>query len=567
MLLELYVKNLAIIEDLQVRFEPGLNVLTGETGAGKSILVGAIGLVLGNRASSEMIRSGCKSAQVEAVFDVSQVDSILPALKDAGIDMQKELVIRRVIAKTGNSRVFLNNTVVTLGFLKNLAGPLVNIYGQHESQGLLRTETHLDILDDYGGLGADRSRVSKIYVKCRSSRAKIEHLEKKDKQRAAREDYLRFVIDEIEKSEIRPGEIGELEGKKLRLKGAGELAQVTEKVIEDCYESDESVYGIVQKLIRMTDKVEKFDPAFSKAGKLLEQISIDAQELSQFGRDYVTDLEHDPGMLETVEDRIHLVKGLMNKYGPEEAGVLDFLEQAKNELDQIQNLTEELSKAKEEFERSKESLKKSAAQLRKKREGAAIKISSEIVAELGDLDMVQAAFSARFSPLEAGGIEVGDMRVDQTGAERCEFLLAANTGEPERPLAKIASGGELSRILLAVKNALARHFWVPTLVFDEVDAGIGGRQARIVGEKLASVANHHQVLCITHLPQIASKADDHFIVKKAVRKRRTITQVQKLNFEGRIEETARMLAGKSVTETAKAVAAEMLGGIRKRKNP
>lgn len=558
MLLNISVKNLAIIEDLQVRFERGLNALTGETGAGKSILVGAIGLILGNRASSEMIRSGCKSAHVEAIFDVSKVTIVKKLLEENAIDYQKELVIRRVIAKSGNSRVFLNDSAVTLGLLKKLGESLINIYGQHESQGLLKPETHLYILDDYGGLKPDRDEVSGLFADCKEASEKIVQLELKEKERISREDYLRFVIDEIEKSDIRPGEMEKLEQKRLRLKGAGELVSVGNQVISDCYESDESVYEIAQRLIRQTANVERYDPEFSKVEKLLEQIAINATELSHFCREYLSELEHDPKILETVEDRIHLIKGLINKYGSEEKGVLDFLNRAKDELDQIKNLIEELAKTKAEYNLRLELLKKSALQLRSKRKRTAKKISMEIEAELEELDMKGTTFSVRFSPLDVGGIDAGDLRIDQTGAERGEFLLAANPGEPERPLAKIASGGELSRILLAVKNALARHFWVPTLVFDEVDAGIGGRQAQIVGEKLASVADHHQVLCITHLPQIASRANDHFVVRKHVRKGRTITLVRKLSDEERIDETARMLAGISVTETARAAAAEML---------
>jgi DNA repair protein RecN (Recombination protein N) len=558
MLQELSVKNLAIIEDLQVNFGPGLNVLTGETGAGKSILVGAIGLAMGMRASSEMIRSDCDRAQVQALFDLSDVPKVRARLADADIECNGELIVRRVINKSGKNRIYLNDSLVPLGLLADLGELMINVYGQHESQGLVRPETHLDILDAFGGLHDRRGKVEKAFVACKQKRDRIGDLKAQDQKRASREDYLNYLIREIDSANIDPGELAKLEKKRMRLKGAGQLAEVAKSILEICYESEGSICEKSETLGAQAAKVASFDSDFNDVVQQLSQIAISAEELGRFAGSYLSGIDHDPAVLETTEDRIHEIRGLAKKYGPDEQAILETLAQSKAELADVKNLEQLLEAAKREFEAAAKKLKELAVALSRERQKVAKKMSSEVGLGLGDLDMKGARFSVRFEPIVQSGIDLDGQFVDETGIDKVEFLLSSNPGEPERPIAKIASGGELSRILLVIKNALARHFWVPTLVFDEVDAGIGGKQAETVGRKLRQVSADHQVLCITHLPQIASKADRHYRVMKKVGKGRTTTVVTPLENGERIDETARMLSGEAVTAKTRAAAKEMV---------
>ena len=558
MLLEILVTNLAIIQDIQVRFADGLNVLTGETGAGKSIIVGAIGLVMGDRASSEMIRSGSDSVEVQAVFSLEQSPKVVSFLREQDIEASNELIVRRVITKNGNNRVYLNGTLVPLAVLRQVGESMVNIYGQHESQGLLRSEIHMDILDAYGGLQLERAKVAQTHERCKDRLARLQSLENREADRAAREDYLKFKIREIEKANLRDGELEECNALRMRLQGAHQLAEVAEKIRDAGYESEGSLYERVVQLTRSAAKVESFDSEFGQVTRMLEQISITAQELGDFCRTYLDGLDHDPQALEQVEDRVHAVKQICRKYGPTEADALAAVQQAQEELGQIQTLSSSVERLRGDVEKARVDLVASATKLQDKRKKAAMRMSGEIERELSELDIQGARFFASMEPLAGVGIEINGRYYDASGSDRIEFMLSANPGEPLRPVSKVASGGELSRILLAIKNAVARHFWVPTLVFDEVDVGISGVQAESIGKKLTSIAKVHQVLVITHLPQIASMADHHYRVGKTVEQGRTRSFVEKLTPSLRVEETARLLSGEKITETTRAAAREML---------
>ncbi len=558
MLQEISVKNLAIIEDLTIRFFIGLNILSGETGAGKSILVGAIGLVMGARASTEMIRGQRDKAKVQALFDISQNEKIKEILRDNDIDIDGELIVRRVIARSGKNRVYLNGALVPLSFLKELGEKLVNIYGQHESQGLVRSETHMDILDAYGGLEKDREKVKGAFLRCSGNLRNLTNLEKRAKEGAEREDYLKFKINEIEKGEIKKGELDDLKAQRKKLKGAAQLAQTARQVLDICYESGNNIVGMVDGVALQVAKMEEYDPSFAHVQEQLSQISITAEELGRFCRQYLGTINHDPDALEKTDDRIHVIQGVLKKYGQGETGLFDSLEKAKKELAEIEVIDGFIEKAKKELEISLKALLVEGNKLEDKRVKAGRRMSKEIVAELGDLGIKGAKFHVNFIPQDGVGLAADGVFIDEHGISRPEFMLSANVGEAPRPLAKIASGGELSRILLAIKNAISRHFPVPTLVFDEVDAGIGGKQAQMVGRKLSEVARMHQVLCITHLPQIAAKADKHFLVHKKVLKGRAQTNINILNMDNRINETARMLSGDKITTATITAAKEMM---------
>jgi DNA repair protein RecN (Recombination protein N) len=559
MLAEISVKNLAVVEDVTVRFEMGFNALTGETGAGKSIIVDAIGLATGRRANSEMIRTGCDSAQVQALFDLSEKPAVAQHLRSQDIETENELIVRRVISKSGGNRVYLNGVLTPLATLRDTGALLANIYGQHESQGLLREELHLELLDDFGGLSELRSTVSEKLTRCKKLSARFEDLTRRESDRTAREDFLKFQIDEIEKADIRDGELRELEARRLRLSGANQLSEAAHAIRTECYEAEGSIAERAENLKRAIGKVERFDPEFARVVESLEQIAIGATEAGNFARDYLGGLDHDPNALETIEDRLHVIRSLAKKYGGDERAVLSACEKARAELDELESLSELLKNADREYAEAGRDLLKTAKKLEKARVVAGEKMSKNIQRQLADLDMKGAHFVPAIQPLDGAGIRVDEVSIDSTGCNRVTFLLSANPGEEPRPLSRIASGGELSRILLAIKNALTTQTFVPTLIFDEVDAGIGGRQAETVGEKLSSVAKAHQVLCITHLPQIAAKADHHLVVTKSIRKGRTRADVARLGKSERVEETARMLSGKSITEEARAAARKILG--------
>ena len=537
MLHELRVRRLAVIEDMTVAFGPGLNVLTGETGAGKSILVTAIGLALGWRATADMIRTGCRDAEVEASFDSDHPTRV-----------------RRVIQAAGRNRMEIAGAAVTLAALQNLGESLINLYGQHEAQGLMRPETHLDLLDAYAGLTETRRDLSALFVKWKELDARLAELRRKEAEREAREGYLRFVVEEIEGARVRPGEDEQLAARRKVLANAEALVHLAREIGETLYEQEGSVAERAGVLLRQVENRIELDERLKIVAQHLRELVAVAEEANRWRRDYAEALEHDPAALGEIDERLSLLRDLKKMYGGSLEAVLTAARDAAVELATLEILSCEIADAENAREVTRIDLLAAARKLTAARKKAATKMEKEVERELGDLDMAGTRFVAPVEPLEEGGVMLDDTRLDAGGADGVEFLLSPNVGEHPRPLVRIASGGELSRVMLAIKRVLSRHFPVPTLIFDEVDSGVGGAQAERLGRKLQEVASEHQVLCITHLPQIAALADRHYVVRKAVSGGRTHTSVDLLDEAGRIEELARMLGGEQITDAARAAA-------------
>jgi len=549
MLRELTVRRLAVIEDLHIDFGPGLNVLTGETGAGKSILVTAIGLALGWRATAEMIRTGCKSAEVDARFSVN------------GDQQPEQLAVSRVIQDAGRNRVTINERNVNVADLRELGERLLNLYGQHEAQGLMRPEMHRDLLDAYAGLRQAREDLADRFNAVCELRRRRAELARKEKDREARSGYLRFLIAEIAAAAPREGEDEELAAQRKVLLNAETLMRLALEVCEALYDRDEgAVAEIVGAVLRRVEDKADLDERLAPIAAGLTDLANIAGAVAAQCRDYSESLDHDPTLLAKIEERYDALYELKKKYGGSLAAVQRTLIDAQSELDTLERLDNELSDLALSLKTAEDKLAAAAETLSRARAKAAKKMEREVENELGDLDMPGTRFVAPVEPLAAGGIELGGMRIDETGADQIEFLISPNVGELPRALARIASGGELSRIMLAIKRVLSRHFPVPTLIFDEVDAGVGGAQVERLGRKLQEVAREHQVLCITHLPQIAALADRHYLVSKRVEKGRTRTEVTLLSKTERVEELARMLGGEKISAAARAAAEELLHG-------
>ena len=558
MLSRLQVRRLAVIEDLQVQFADGLNVLTGETGAGKSILVTAIGLALGWRATSDLIRTGCEDAEVIAEF-VRPPESANQLLVELGATPDDRFDVRRVISATGRNRVFVGGQEGALAGLRKVGEAMLNLYGQHEAQGLMRPETHLPYLDEYAGVGDDRRAVGRQVARRRELDAHLSRLEKQETERDARENYLRFVIEEIDAAAIGDNEDAQLDARIKVLANAETLLRTGRAACDRLYDMDEgAVAETVGVLLREVEEKTPLDEGLAPLAEGLRELLVLAEDLAARARDYADTLEIDPAAHSEMEDRRQLLRDLKKKYGGSLDAVHRTRDQAEAESASLGRLTEEILALTAERRNVDQALTDAAMALSAARAKAAKKMQREVERELADLDMKGTRFVVAVEPLAKGGLELGELRIDEDGADQVEFLISPNVGELPRPLARIASGGELSRIMLAIKRVLARHFPVPTLIFDEIDAGVGGAQAERLGRKLREVAGDHQVLCITHLPQIAALADHHFVVTKQAVKGRTKTDVRELDDAERVAELARMLGGEAVTDVVRAAAAELL---------
>ncbi|MHA1569565.1 MAG: DNA repair protein RecN [Alphaproteobacteria bacterium] len=557
MLRDLYVRRLAVIEDLHVSFGPGLNVLTGETGAGKSILVTAIGLALGWRATAEMIRTGCRDAEIQAELEANSA-KVKELLDELNLPVETSAQIRRLIQSTGRNKVEINERQVNLGDLRRLGETLINLYGQHEAQGLMRPEVHLELLDAYAGLLPEREKVAGLFVELKELSTRLRSLERQEAEREARQSYLRFVVEEIDGAKIKPGEDEELQAQRKVLAHAEALDHLAREVGEVLHERDGAVAEQAGVLLQRLEAKLELDPRLAPMVEGLRALVAAAEDVAMQCREYADGLDHDPRLLGEIEGRLEALRGLKKKYGGSLASVLETREKAEQELATLERLTDEIETAQKSRDRTAAELAATAKALSAARKKATKKMEKEVERELADLDMAGTKFLTPVEPLIGGGVELDGLRIDETGADQVEFLISPNIGESPRPLARIASGGELSRIMLAIKHVLSRHFPVPTLIFDEVDAGVGGAQAERLGRKLREVAREHQVLCITHLPQIAALADRHYAVRKTVDKGRTHTRVELLGEETRVEELARMLGGEKITAAAREAARALL---------
>lgn len=551
----LRISNIALISGLELEFGPGLNLLTGETGAGKSILIDALGLLLGARASSDLIRSGESQAVVEGVLEAPGFAAYasvhgLPAEDD-------ELVIRREIQISGKTKSTVNGALVPVSLLKDLAPTLVAIHGQHETQGLLDPLTHIDILDRHAGLQALVESLLEPFRGLRETEAALRALREGVREAQRHREMLEYQVGEIEKAGLAPEEEETLLQEKIVQANSTRLAQLCDEAYAGLYDDEEAVVSRLGQIYRKVDELVGIDRRFQPHVDARAEVTARLEDLALFLRDYRESLEVRPGRLDEIEGRLALIERLKRKYGASVAEVLSFAARCRDELLQ--------AGSPEERERALEAERSSfaaryravAGELSRSRRAAAKDLEGKVEEELALLAMEKARFRVRFDPETPPETSDGADWTEK-GLEGAEFLLSANPGEELRPLARIASGGELSRIQLAFNSAASVDEPGRTLVFDEVDSGIGGRVAEVVGQKLRGLASRHQILCITHLPQIASLAQSHYLVSKRVSAGRTFAEVTALSGDERVEEVARMLGGATVSDTVRRHAREMV---------
>jgi DNA repair protein RecN (Recombination protein N) len=553
MLLELRVKNFAVIEMATVCFQPGLNVLTGETGAGKSILVDALLLIRGARAQTDVIRAEAETASVEAVFDVAGRRGVMAALEAAGLGLDDDqLVIRRELGRSGRHRAFVNDSPVTVGLLERLGDELVEVHGQHEHQRLLEPAHQLDLLDRFAGTEAAGAEVARWFERYRAGRAEVDRLRAAERDRAQREDLLRFQLSELEAADIRPGEEEELRTERRRLQHAERFAKSLAEAAALLVEDPEAASGRVARAARLLRDLGRIDPAFGSPADLLDTAAAQLEEALLVLRALRRRVEAEPGRLEVVDDRLDALGRLKRKYGDSEEALLTFRDSVALELDRFQRHEEVLAAAEAGLAEARGELGARATALSAARAAAANRLGTLVQRELRTLGMERARFEVA---CERGG----DDQVTARGIDRVEFRFSGNPGEEPKSLVRVASGGELSRTMLALQAVVAAAERIPTMIFDEVDAGIGGRVAAVVADKLVAAAVGRQVLCVTHLPQIAARAAHHLGVVKATRGSRSRAAVHVLTGGDRVEEIARMLGGQAPSETARRHARELLG--------
>ncbi|HLA78750.1 MAG TPA: DNA repair protein RecN [Vicinamibacteria bacterium] len=552
MLKLLRISNIALIPSLDLDFDPGLTLLTGETGAGKSILIDALGLLLGLRASSELIRTGEERAWVEAVIEGEGLGRFL---QDHGLPGDgDEAVVRREVLASGKGRASINGALVPIAVLRDL-GPLVaTIHGQHEPQGLLDAETHLALLDRHAGLSEEAGRVADAYRRLRSAESALETLRRDRRELERRREMLEFQAGEIEKAALLPGEEESLRQEKLVQANRGRLADLSAEAYAILFEDEGAVLTRLGQAYRRIEDLAGIDPRFLSHLEARQAVGAQLDDLALFLRDYREALEVSPGRLDEIESRLALIERLKRKYGASVEEVIAFGDACRGQLGELGSPEEQERTVDQERAGAESAFLEAARGLSGRRRAAARDLEKKVQQELALLAMEKTRFKVAFSPEAPGGREAWSER----GLESAEFLLSPNPGEELRPLARIASGGELSRILLALNSAAQLARSGRTLIFDEVDAGIGGRVAEVVGRKLRAMAAEHQVLCVTHLPQIACFADSHYAVRKRVEKGRTFTSVEGLGEAERVDEIARMLGGATLTEAAREHARDMM---------
>ncbi|MFK7990903.1 MAG: DNA repair protein RecN [Sandaracinaceae bacterium] len=564
MLTFLRVRDLAIIDALEIELGPGLNVITGETGAGKSILIDALSLVLGERGRSELVRTGAPEAAVEALFDLSDDEPARARLEASGLSPDPELLARRVVKAGGRTRAYLNGSLATARQLSEHVAELVDISSQHEHHTLVDPATHLEYLDAFGELRGPRQAVADAHAALREVEDRRRAAEAALEERGQREDLLRFQIGEIDQLAPQPDELETLEHEWDRLRHAERLTTASGGAEEALYAADGSVTERLGKLAHDLRGAAALDGALTPMAEMVESAMTQLEEAARELGAYSRDMTLDPARLAEVEERRVRLKRLARKYGGDLAGALAFREEAAEQLGALDQAEERLEALEAQtaavFERAAEA----ARALSEARAAIADDLGTRISAQLESLGMGGARVEVKVAPLaeRRGELTVDGARLSETGIDRVEFLIAPNPGEEPRALSKIASGGELSRAMLAIKRVLAGVGRAGLYVFDEVDSGVGGGVAEVIGQKLADVARHHQVLCITHLAQIAAYADKHFRVSKEVEGERTRSRIEPLGEKERLEELARMVGGIEITKKTRGAAEELLAGAR-----
>lgn len=551
MLKTLRIKNLAIVDNIRVEFDNGLNVITGETGAGKSILAQALGLVLGDRADKSMIRSGENQCGVEAAFELASPASINSMLEDLGIDSCEDgaLIIRRIVSGTGTGKNSVNDCPTTAQVLKRIGNLLVDMHGPHDHQSLLDEDFQLDILDAFAGVGKSRADYEKTYRELIDLQQQRITLDGDDEAVEQQIDMLSFQIKELEEADLSVDEEESIEEEHKIAANATRILELAQGNISALVEDDSSAFNSMGFVQRNMPELAKLVPDGEEWEKEASSIAIQLQELANSINSYAQQIEADPERLQWLDDRIALIRKLKRKYGGELTDVFEFLKNTRSRLKELESRGERIAELDKAIEQATESVNKTGGILTKQRKKAALALGKSITDHLHDLGFQHGKFDVEISAVQTPR---------PSGLDYVDFGFAPNVGEPMRPLKAIASSGEISRVMLAVKAVLAKHDRIPVLVFDEIDANVGGEMGNAIGSKLTTVAANHQVLCITHLPQVAIHGTTHFVVAKHVEEGRTLTAIQKVNDDERAEEVARMLGGKDLTSVTLRHARELL---------
>ena len=547
MLSLLHIENIAVIECADISFDRGFNVLTGETGAGKSIVIDAISAILGQRAYRDMIRTGTSKASVRAVFtDVPK----LSWFKENGVEYDPETIIQREIHLDGKNVCRVNGSLVTVSILSKLGNQLINIHGQHDSASLFDEANHLRFLDDFAGNEALRDAYSGRYSAVDKLRREINRMSMDEGEKLRRMETLKYQIEEIEKANLTAGEDDELEARRKLLQNSERIAKGLNDAVESLYGGDDTdgAASLLATAERALARVAKFSTQISELHEKVADLMYQVQDAAELARDVQYELSYSADELDQIESRLDVIHKLRRKYGTTCADILAYLEKAKAELDEIEFADDHIERLKKKLHQAEKAAWDAALKLRENRRETADKLAVRILTELAQLDMPKVQFACLFTELE----------LTAGGADAVAFYMSANVGEALKPMNKVASGGELARIMLAMKNVLAEQDQVNTLIFDEVDTGVSGRAAQKVAEKLKSVARTKQVLCVTHLPQLAAMGDTHLLIAKGERDGRTYTTVTPLDLEGRKRELARIIGGACITETTLKSAEEML---------
>ncbi len=557
MLRELHIRDYAVIDGLRLELGHGLNVLSGETGAGKSIIVGALALLLGERASSTVIRHGAERALIEGVFEVGERADIARRCDEAGVELDDgRLIVRREVQREGRNRVWINGSPATASTVRELGGELVDLHGQHEHQALLRRSAQLRILDAYAGATELAARVEAAHRSVEQARAAIADARRTAAEIGERADFLRFKVDEIRAAALEPDEEESLEAEAIRLAHSAELLALSGQLHEAVYGAERSILDQLGELRRPLDELIRYDPRAEGTRELFETALYSIEELGHaLGRVHGA-VDHDPDRLELVRARIDLLHRLKGKYGAGTvADVVASAESAARELERLDTTDRAIASLERDLAAATDDLYAGARRLSASRADAAAKLGRRIEAILPELGMASGRFAVALVPVDPPG---------PSGAERAEFQVSLNAGFEPESLSRVASGGELSRVMLALKTELAGVDRVPSLVFDEIDAGVGGRVAHRVAERLATVAERHQVFAVTHLPHIAARAHAHWRVDKTEREGATVVGVQRLEGQARVEELARMLGGDPDSGVSRRHAEELLERVRRR---
>ena len=550
MLKHLHIRDFAVIEELELQFDAGMTVFTGETGAGKSIIVDALGLVLGDRADNTIIRSGCERTEITAIFSSNDITGISDLLEEQDINFDDEVMLRRIINRDGPSRAYVNGSPVPAQFLRNLGEHLVDIHGQHEHQSLLKREIQRDLLDDFGQHDNYLKATQQAFDEWQATTIELEKLSGSNEDRDARVALLQYQVQELEALDPAPDKITALEEEHIRLANANRLLESCQQSYNALSEEEHSISSRINHHLKELQNLQKYDTSLASINTMLESAAIQINEVTDELRHYLDKLELDPARFREVEENISTLHDIARKHKSKPADLNNLLDELKTELQNLQDSEKRYSQLQQQQSAALEKFQNAASALSDFRKKSAKELSASIMKRLHELGMPGGTFNIDIQEI--------DKNPHRNGIDRIEYQVAINPGQSLQALNKVASGGELSRISLAIQVIASKDKGIPTLVFDEVDAGIGGGVAEIVGKLLHSLAIKRQVFCVTHLPQVAAQGDHHLLVNKSTHAKTTLTRVSNLENEERIEEVARMLGGLNITDQTRAHAKEML---------